>query len=110
MADQTGFLKYDRALPPRRPVELRLMDWKDVYTRRENGEDPLFPTAEVRTQAARYMDCGIPFCHHACPVANLIPEWNDLAGRDLPARPVQGPREGHRADLVAVTSKEGSRG
>ncbi|RBY88990.1 glutamate synthase [Blastococcus sp. TBT05-19] len=82
MADQTGFLKYDRALPPRRPVELRLMDWKDVYSRRENGEDPLFPTAEVRTQAARCMDCGIPFCHHACPVANLIPEWNDLARRD----------------------------
>jgi glutamate synthase (NADPH/NADH) small chain len=82
VADQTGFLKYDRALPPRRPVELRLMDWKDVYSRRENGEDPLFPTAEVRTQAARCMDCGIPFCHHACPVANLIPEWNDLSRRD----------------------------
>ncbi|MDP5182891.1 glutamate synthase subunit beta [Blastococcus sp. BMG 814] len=82
MADQTGFLKYERALPPRRPVEVRLLDWKDVYSRRENGEDPLFPTAEVRTQAARCMDCGIPFCHHACPVANLIPEWNDLARRD----------------------------
>ncbi|SEL43788.1 glutamate synthase (NADH) small subunit [Blastococcus sp. DSM 46786] len=82
MADQTGFLKYERSLPPRRPVEVRLLDWKDVYTRRENGEDPLFPTAEVRTQAARCMDCGIPFCHHACPVANLIPEWNDLARRD----------------------------
>ncbi|MGY1723798.1 glutamate synthase subunit beta [Blastococcus sp. SYSU DS0533] len=82
MADQTGFLKYERALPPRRPVEVRLLDWKDVYSRRQNGEDPLFPTAEVRTQAARCMDCGIPFCHHACPVANLIPEWNDLARRD----------------------------
>ncbi|MCF6735102.1 glutamate synthase subunit beta [Blastococcus sp. KM273129] len=82
MADQTGFLKYERALPPRRPVEVRLLDWKDVYSRRENGEDPLFPTAAVRTQAARCMDCGIPFCHHACPVANLIPEWNDLARRD----------------------------
>nr|WP_275585378.1 glutamate synthase subunit beta [Blastococcus saxobsidens] len=75
-------MKYDRAMPPRRPVELRIMDWKDVYSRRQNGEDPLFPTAEVRTQAARCMDCGIPFCHHACPVANLIPEWNDLARRD----------------------------
>ncbi|MGY2085096.1 glutamate synthase subunit beta [Blastococcus sp. SYSU DS0539] len=82
MADQTGFLKYERGLPPRRPVELRIMDWQDVYTRRQNGEDPLFPTAEVRKQAARCMDCGIPFCHHACPVANLIPEWNDLARRD----------------------------
>jgi glutamate synthase (NADPH) small chain len=82
VADQTGFLKYERALPPRRPVELRIMDWKDVYSRRQNGEDPLFPTSAVRTQAARCMDCGIPFCHHACPVANLIPEWNDLARRD----------------------------
>ncbi len=82
MADTTGFLKFERELPPRRPVELRIRDWKDVYTARQNGEDPLFPTAEVRKQAARCMDCGIPFCHHACPVANLIPEWNDLARRD----------------------------
>ena len=59
MADQTGFLKYDRALPPRRPVEVRLLDWKDVYSRRENGEDPLFPTAEVRAQAARCMDLSL---------------------------------------------------
>jgi glutamate synthase (NADPH/NADH) small chain len=82
VADTTGFLKFDRAMPPRRPVEVRIRDWKDVYVARENGEDPLFPTAEVRKQAARCMDCGIPFCHHACPVANLIPEWNDLARRD----------------------------
>ena len=82
MADTTGFLKFDRELPPRRPVEVRIRDWKDVYIARQNGEDPLFPTAEVRKQAARCMDCGIPFCHHACPVANLIPEWNDLARRD----------------------------
>src|SRR4051795_6889420 len=82
VADSAGFLKFDRALPPRRPVEVRIRDWKDVYVARQNGEDPLFPTAEVRKQAARCMDCGIPFCHHACPVANLIPEWNDLARRD----------------------------
>jgi glutamate synthase (NADPH/NADH) small chain len=58
------------------------MDWKDVYLSRQNGEDAVFPVGEVRKQAARCMDCGIPFCHHACPVANLIPEWNDLARRD----------------------------
>src|SRR5215208_6349857 len=58
------------------------MDWKDVYLSRANGEDEVFPVAAVRKQAARCMDCGIPFCHHACPVANLIPEWNDLARRD----------------------------
>ena len=82
MADTTGFLKYDRQLPPRRPVDVRIMDWKDVYLSRANGEDEVFPVSAVRKQAARCMDCGIPFCHHACPVANLIPEWNDLARRD----------------------------
>ncbi|MGY1618469.1 glutamate synthase subunit beta [Geodermatophilus sp. SYSU D00691] len=82
MADQTGFLKYERKLPPRRPVELRLLDWKDVYLSRQNGEDAVFPVTAVREQAARCMDCGIPFCHHGCPLGNLIPEWNDLARRD----------------------------
>ena len=53
MADSTGFLKHDRALPPRRPVELRLLDWKDVYLARQNGEDEVFPVAAVREQAAR---------------------------------------------------------
>ena len=41
VADTTGFLKFDRELPPRRPVEVRIRDWKDVYTARQNGEDPL---------------------------------------------------------------------
>ncbi|MEU2349375.1 glutamate synthase subunit beta [Modestobacter sp. NPDC049651] len=82
MADATGFLKYDRQMPPRRPVDLRLMDWKDVYLTRETGEDAVFPVAAVREQAARCMDCGIPFCHHGCPLGNLIPEWNELARRD----------------------------
>jgi glutamate synthase (NADPH/NADH) small chain len=82
VADSTGFLKHDRALPPRRPVELRLLDWKDVYLTRDSGEDEVFPVAAVRQQAARCMDCGIPFCHHGCPLGNLIPEWNDLARRD----------------------------
>ncbi|MGY1712496.1 glutamate synthase subunit beta [Geodermatophilus sp. SYSU D00758] len=82
MADSTGFLKHDRALPPRRPVDVRILDWKDVYLSRDSGEDAVFPVAEVRKQAARCMDCGIPFCHHGCPLGNLIPEWNDLARRD----------------------------
>ncbi|MGY5882129.1 glutamate synthase subunit beta [Modestobacter lacusdianchii] len=82
MVDQTGFLKYDRQMPPRRPVDLRLLDWREVYLTRDTGEDAVFPVAAVREQAARCMDCGIPFCHHGCPLGNLIPEWNDLARRD----------------------------
>ncbi|HEX2074820.1 MAG TPA: glutamate synthase subunit beta [Geodermatophilus sp.] len=82
MADSTGFLKYDRALPPRRPVDVRILDWKDVYLARQSGEDQVFPVTALRQQAARCMDCGIPFCHHGCPLGNLIPEWNDLARRD----------------------------
>jgi glutamate synthase (NADPH) small chain len=81
VADPTGFLKYDRALPPRRPVDVRITDWKDVYLSRAEGEDAVFPVAALREQAARCMDCGIPFCHHGCPLGNLIPEWNDLTRR-----------------------------
>ena len=74
MADPKGFLKtQERELPARRPVALRLMDWKEVY---EQGD-----AATLRRQAGRCMDCGIPFCHHGCPLGNLIPEWNDLAWR-----------------------------
>lgn len=72
MADQKGFLKHpERELPQRRPVPLRLMDWKEVY------ED--FDRDKLRVQASRCMDCGIPFCHNGCPLGNLIPEWNDLS-------------------------------
>jgi glutamate synthase (NADPH/NADH) small chain len=74
VADQTGFLKYPRELPRRRPVEVRIQDWREVY------ED--FPPDHARTQAARCMDCGVPFCHNGCPLGNLIPEWNDLVYRD----------------------------
>lgn len=74
MADPKGFLKVtERELPKRRPVSVRLMDWKEVY---EPG-DP----AELRRQAGRCMDCGVPFCHQGCPLGNLIPEWNDLMWR-----------------------------
>ncbi len=75
MADPNGFLKYThRELPKRRPVPLRLRDWNEVYEE--------FDPETVREQAARCMDCGIPFCHNGCPLGNLIPEWNDLVRRD----------------------------
>ncbi len=74
MGELTGFMKYARATPTRRPVPVRLRDWREVY-------EP-FPEESVRTQAARCMDCGIPFCHNGCPLGNLIPEWNDLVYRD----------------------------
>ncbi|MGF7122134.1 glutamate synthase subunit beta [Rhodococcus sp. BE178] len=75
MGDPNGFLKHtSRELPIRRPVPLRLMDWKEVY------ED--FSSDTLETQAGRCMDCGIPFCHNGCPLGNLIPEWNDLVHKD----------------------------
>src|SRR5882672_1516282 len=67
-------MKYGRELPTRRSIPVRVLDWKEVY------ED--FPPEKVRTQGARCMDCGIPFCHTGCPLGNLIPEWNDLVFRD----------------------------
>jgi len=71
VADPRGFLKNThRETPPRRPVDLRLRDWKEVY------ED--FSHDTLKEQAGRCMDCGIPFCHNGCPLGNLIPEWNDL--------------------------------
>lgn len=74
MGDVTGFLKFGRRLPARRPVPVRLRDWKEVY-------EP-FAAEETSQQGARCMDCGIPFCHEGCPLGNLIPEWNDLVYRD----------------------------
>src|SRR6187397_1320406 len=74
MADPKGFLKHRRETPTRRPVPVRLRDWHEVYE--------TFPVDALKTQAARCMDCGIPFCHNGCPLGNLIPEWNDLAYRD----------------------------
>src|SRR3954452_2207873 len=74
MADPQGFLKLDRRTPTRRPVDVRIRDWKEVY------ED--FPTDVIEAQASRCMDCGIPFCHNGCPLGNLIPEWNDLVYKD----------------------------
>ena len=73
MADPKGFMTTDRELPTRRPVDIRLQDWREVY--QEFGE------SRVEKQAGRCMDCGIPFCHNGCPLGNLIPEWNDLVYR-----------------------------
>ena len=72
MADPQGFLKVrERELPTRRPVPVRIRDWKEVYQEQE--------LSQLQRQAGRCMDCGIPFCHNGCPLGNLIPEWNDLA-------------------------------
>ncbi len=75
MADPRGFIKItERETTPRRPVPVRIRDWKEVYAER-NSE-------VVKRQASRCMDCGIAFCHQGCPLGNLIPEWNDLTHRD----------------------------
>ncbi len=74
MGKVTGFKEYTRETPTRRPVEDRLDDFLEVY-------QP-YPDEKVRVQAARCMDCGIPFCHTGCPVNNIIPDWNDLVYRD----------------------------
>jgi glutamate synthase (NADPH/NADH) small chain len=74
MADPRGFMTTERELPPRRPVDIRIKDWSEVYEE--------FATERLQLQAGRCMDCGIPFCHQGCPLGNLIPEWNDLVWRD----------------------------
>ena len=70
MGKVTGFLEIDREQPTRRKVEDRLKDWLEIY-------EP-FGEKKQREQAARCMDCGVPFCHTGCPVNNIIPDWNDL--------------------------------
>ncbi|MGI8664234.1 MAG: glutamate synthase subunit beta [Acidimicrobiales bacterium] len=74
MGDIQGFMKHGRKLPTRRPVPVRILDWNEVY------ED--FPEGELKVQASRCMDCGIPFCNNGCPLGNIIPDWNDLVFRD----------------------------
>ncbi len=73
MADPKGFLTTPREVPKRRPVDVRIRDWKEVYEPQE--------FTDLQKQAGRCMDCGIPFCHNGCPLGNLIPEWNDLIWR-----------------------------
>jgi glutamate synthase (NADPH/NADH) small chain len=67
-------MEYARQVPERRPVEERVNDWFEIYKP--------FPLENVRTQGARCMDCGVPFCHTGCPLNNIIPDWNDLVYRD----------------------------
>ncbi len=70
MGKPTGFMEYPRELPASRQPLLRVLDWNEFHDH--------MPTDGLRKQGARCMDCGVPFCHSACPVNNLIPEWNDL--------------------------------
>ena len=74
MGKPTGFIEIHRSKPHARPIELRVLDWNEVYLPQ--------PESDVREQGARCMDCGIPFCHQGCPLGNLIPEWNDLVYRN----------------------------
>jgi len=74
MGKVTGFLEYERELPPRRPVEERLKDFREI-------ENPL-PVIQAREQGARCMACGVPFCHQGCPLGNLIPDFNHLVYED----------------------------
>ena len=73
MGKTTGFMEHTRELPLRRPPSERIHDWFEIYLP--------FPESSVRTQGARCMDCGVPFCHTGCPLTNLIPDWNDLVYR-----------------------------
>ncbi len=74
MGKPTGFKEFHRETPKKRPVELRILDWDEIYLN--------FPDEKLREQGARCMDCGIPFCNNGCPLGNRIPDWNDLVYRD----------------------------
>ncbi len=69
-SDSGRYFATGRRTAPRRPVDVRIQDWREVYA--PMGDD------DLERQAGRCMDCGIPFCHHGCPLGNLIPEWNAL--------------------------------
>jgi glutamate synthase (NADPH/NADH) small chain len=73
MGKPTGFMEYTRELPPKRPVQERVKDFKEINLP--------FPEEYQRKQAARCMDCGVPFCHTGCPLGNIVPDWNDLVYR-----------------------------
>jgi len=69
MGKPTGFLEYNRELPPMRDPNERINDYRELYL--DFGE------TKTKEQAARCMDCGVPFCHSGCPLGNIIPEFND---------------------------------
>ena len=70
MGKPTGFIEFSRSKAPSRPVTERIGDYRHVYK--------AYPVEDLTRQAARCMDCGIPFCHQGCPLGNLVPDWNDL--------------------------------
>lgn len=74
MGKITGFKELDRTIPADRPTAERIKDYKDVHGH--------FTDEQVKGQASRCMDCGIPFCHKGCPLGNIIPDWNDLVYRN----------------------------
>ena len=69
MGKTTGFLEYNRELPSTKDPKERVKEYKEFYVD--------FSEEKTQKQAARCMDCGIPFCHHGCPLGNIIPEFND---------------------------------
>jgi glutamate synthase (NADPH/NADH) small chain len=75
MGKVTGFKEFKRAKQPYRPIAARVRDWRQVMQ--------AWPTDQLKEQAARCMDCGIPFCHQGCPLGDLIPDWNDLVYKNL---------------------------
>ena len=106
MADPKGFLKSGREVASRREVAERVNDWDEVYP--DGIGRALLPI--INTQAARCMDCGIPFCHQGCPLGNLIPEWNDLVYRDNWSEAIERLREIRRSGddhrLVAISAAD----
>src|SRR5688572_5023696 len=73
MGKSTGFLEFTREQPQKRPVQQRIHDYKEFVDR--------FTEDTLNQQAARCMDCGVPFCHNGCPLGNIIPEFNDAVYR-----------------------------
>src|SRR5712672_2556777 len=73
MGKPTGFLEYKRELPSKRPVQERRKDYNEFVN--------LYEPEQLNKQSARCMNCGIPFCHHGCPLGNVIPEFNDAVYR-----------------------------
>ncbi len=74
MGKPTGFKEIGRSKRSARPINLRILDWEEIY------EPPT--EQDLRDQGARCMDCGVPFCNNGCPLGNLIPDWNDLVYRN----------------------------
>lgn len=74
MGKITGFREFKRELPLSRDSKIRLADYKEIYQE--------YPAEKTKVQAARCMDCGIPFCHHGCPLGNIIPEFNDAVYKE----------------------------